>query len=164
MNRLLCAFAVFLFAVAAGPVDQLDRFAGTWQTQGSFVTTPYSKAATATGTTNCAWSKDHLFMICQQSNVLGGKEDHAVAVYTYDDGVQHYRFYNMHPRNSSSGTITIAGDTVSYPFSFDDGGKTVDIRTLNVWTSPNAYTWKTEYSTDGKKTWALMASGTSTKS
>jgi hypothetical protein len=102
-------------------------------------------------------------MICQQSNVLGGKPDHNVAIYTYDEGPQVYRFYNVHAGNSASGTIAIVGDTVTYPFSFNDGGKTVDILTTNVWKSPTEYAWRTEYSIDGKKTWTLMASGTSTK-
>jgi hypothetical protein len=164
MKQTVLALVTLLFAVGAGPIDQLDRFAGTWQTQGTFVDTAYSKAATASGTTTCAWSMDRAFMICQQSVAVGGKSDHDVAIYSYDDATSAYRFYNVHAGSSTSATITIAGEMVTYPFSFTDKGKTVSIRTLNVWKNPNAYDWRSEFSTDDGKTWTLMASGTSTRS
>jgi hypothetical protein len=148
----------------AAPLDELNRFAGTWQSQGTFVDTPYQKAGNATATTTCAWSIDGEFMICQQSANLNGTHDSALGIYSYDSTAQAYRFDNVHTARSTSTTVTVDGDTVTYPFTFSDNGKSVTIRTLNVWKSPTMYTWRTEYSTDGGATWSLMGSGVSQKS
>lgn len=162
IGRVIAASAALLFAtVAAGPIDQLDRFAGTWQTQGTFVETPYSTAGAASGTATCAWATDHQYLICQQNNVLAGKPDDDVAIYSYDDAAQAYKFYSVRPARSTTATITIDRDTVTYPFSFTNNGETVSIRTLNTFTSPDFYNWRSEFSTDLGKTWTLMASGTS---
>jgi hypothetical protein len=146
---------------SAAPIDELQRFAGSWQSQGQFQATPYSKAGAANAKTTCAWSDDHLFMICQQQVTTASGPDDDVSVYSYDDKAGAYRFYNVHPGQVTSTTITVSGDTITYPFSFTENGTTVTIRTLNVWKSAGLYTWRTEYSTDGGNTWTLMASGTS---
>ena len=163
----LAAAAAWAIGIPAGasaaPLDELNRFAGTWQSQGSFVDTPYSKAGDASATTTCEWSIDRSFMICQQRVIMNGKPDDDIAIYTYDQAAQAYHFYNVRPTQSTSITITIAGDTITYPFSFTDQGKTVMVRTLNLWKNPSLYTWRTEYSLDGGATWKLMASGTSRK-
>jgi len=146
---------------AAAPLDELDRFTGTWQSQGSFVTTPYSQAAESTATTICAWSQDRLFMLCQQSVTIDGKRSGNVAVYTYDGNANVYHLFNVGASRATTSDIIVNGDTIVYPFSFDDNGKTVMTRTLNVWKNPKLYLWRTEYSTDGGKNWTTMASGTS---
>ncbi|MBV9719408.1 MAG: hypothetical protein JOZ77_08810 [Candidatus Eremiobacteraeota bacterium] len=151
-------------AVLAAPLDALDRFAGTWQSEGTFLDTPYSDPGSTSATTVCAWSVDRTFMICQQRVLLNGKPDADVAVYTYDPTQSAYRFYNVRPAQSTSATITIDGNRIVYPFSFTDHGKNVTIRTLNVWENANTYKWRTEYSTDGGAHWTLMASGISRKS
>jgi hypothetical protein len=67
----------------------------------------------------------------------------------------------VRPSRSTTATITIDKDNVTYPFSFTNNGETVSIRTLNTFTSPDFYNWRSEFSTDLGKTWTLMASGTS---
>ena len=160
---LALAGTVLPFRASAAPIDYLDRFTGTWQSQGVFVSTPYSAAGDATATTTCAWSGDHLFMICQQAVTMAGKRDDDLGIYTYDEIASAYRFYNVHTSRTTSMTITIDGNTIAYPFSFTDKDKNVTIRTMNVWKNATMYTWRTEYSTDGGATWTLMASGTSQK-
>jgi hypothetical protein len=152
-----------LALLAAGPIDQLDRFTGTWISQGTFTETPYSKAGTSSATTICAWSADHLFMICPQSVTLAGKRDDDVAIYSYDPAAGAFNFFNIRPARIATTTITVNGDTITYPFSFTDKGKNVTIRTLNVWKNANLYTWRTEYTTNGGAAWTLMSSGTSRK-
>ena len=159
-------YAVLSLALAlcaAAPIDQLDRFSGTWHGQGTFVETPYSTAGTSSATTICAWAADHLFMICQQSVTLAGKRDDDVAIYSYDDAAGAFNFFNIRPTRITSTTIKVDGNTITYPFSFTDKGKNVTIRTLNVWKNANFYTWRTEYTTNGGASWTLMASGTSQK-
>ena len=75
MSRFASMLGLMLCVVGAGPLDQLDRLAGTWNMQGAFLTTPYSTAGPATATTTCAWSSDRLFMICQQHVTRSGKTD-----------------------------------------------------------------------------------------
>ena len=146
---------------AAAPVDTLDRFAGTWHSQGTFVDSPYQKAGSASGTTTCAWSNDHVFMICQQISSLNGMHDSDVAIFTYDDGSKSYRFYSVRPGGTDSVAITVDPKTITYPGSFTDRGKKVMIRTVNSWDNPSLYHWRAEYSTDGGTTWKLMGSGSS---
>lgn len=160
--RLTVMLAIAGSATSAGaaPLDELDRFSGTWQSRGTFVSTPYSKAHSATGTTTCAWSNDRSFMICQQRVSDNGDVETDVAIYTYDDAAKVYRFSNIQRQHTTSMTITVAGNTITYPLAFVDNGKNVSIRTLNVWDNPKLYHWRTEYSLDGGTTWSLMASGT----
>jgi hypothetical protein len=146
-------------ATSAG-VGELGRFLGTWQSPGTFVDTPYSKASTVTATTTCAWSNDRVFMICQQSSVMNGKADHAVAVYTYDAAKDQYRFYNVGAKGGNGSVIAVQGNTITYTDSFTDNGKPVTIRTLNIWESASLYRWRTEYTSDAGATWTLMGSGT----
>jgi hypothetical protein len=156
-------FAAFPLRATAAPIDALDRFAGTWQSQGKFLDTPYSQPGTSSATTTCAWSSDRVFMICQQVVTMQGKRDDDLGIYSYDDASGAYHFYNVHPGRTTSTAITVNGNTITYPFTFTEKGQNVTIRTLNVWKSTSLYTWRTDYSTDGGATWTLMASGTSQK-
>jgi hypothetical protein len=146
---------------AGAPLDELDRFAGTWQSHGTFVDGPYSKASTSTAATTCAWSTGHTFMICQQSVSTDGKVSDDLGIYAYDETAGTYRFYSVQTAHTTASTITVAGNTITYPFSFTEKGKNVTIRTLNVWDSPSLYRWRTEYSTDDGTSWKLMGSGSS---
>ena len=160
LSAFLCALLVPVAALAAGR-NELDRFVGTWDAPGSFVTTPYSKAGHADAVNSCAWSTDHIFVICQQSISIDGALQHAISIYTFDDAAMTYHFYNLRPDGASSTKISVAGNTIIYSDSFTDKGQTVTIRTLNVWETPDRYRWRTEYSLDGGTTWRLMASGLS---
>jgi hypothetical protein len=136
----------------AAQLDELDRFAGTWQSQGTFLETPYGKASSSSATTTCAWSIDHAFMICQQNVSMGGKQEDDLGIYTYDATANVYRFYNVRASATTSTTITVAGNTITYPFSFTDNGKNVTIRTVNIWENANLDRWSSEYSIDSGAT------------
>ncbi len=156
----LMIYAVATVSVRAAGVDELGRYLGTWTSPGTLYDTPYSKAGTATATTTCAWSQDHVFMICQQSITLNGKPNNALSIYTYDTAKSVYRFFNIGTDGADGSVISVEGDTITYSNSFTDKGKQVTIRTLNVWESPMLYRWRTEYSADSGKTWTPMAVGT----
>lgn len=144
----------------AAPIDALDRYTGTWQNHGTFVTTPYQKAGSVSGTTTCAWSNDHQFMICQQSVSVNDEHDSDMAIFTYDDSAKTYRFYAIRPAGAASLPVTVEANSTTFPISFTNQGKKVLLRTVNVWDNPRLYRWRTEYSTDEGKTWTLMGSGT----
>jgi hypothetical protein len=151
-----------LGAAPQGGIAQLDRLAGTWKSNGTFVDTAYSKAGTATASTTCAWTGDHLFLLCQQSVEMGGKANHDVAIYTYDEATNTYHFYNVGVEQMRTAQLSVDATSMTYGGSFDDGSKHVLTRTLNVWQSPKAYTWRAEYSLDNGATWTQMGSGAST--
>lgn len=155
---------MWLATVGLAPpgLAQLDRFVGTWQSSGTFVDSAYSKAGSATATTSCTWSSDRLFLICQQNVTMNGKPADDIAIYTYDDTTGKYHFYNVSPGNANSTKLAVDDSSVTYTDSFTDGAKNVLTRTLNVWQSPQRYTWRSEYSLDAGKTWVLMGSGAST--
>jgi len=142
-------------------LDRLDRLVGSWQSNGTFVDSVYSKAGSATATTRCAWSDDRLFLLCQQHVVLDGKLTDDVAIYTYDDATQAYRFYNVGTARENSTQIDVSANGITYDGEFTDGAKRVLTRTRNVWESARAYSWRAEYSLDGGTTWVLMGSGRS---
>ena len=142
---------------------QLDRLAGTWDAPGTFVDSAYSKAGTAHATTTCAWSDDRVFLICQQRVTTQAGTDDDVALYTYDPAGKAYRFYHVSRTATSGSTIAVTPNEIVYSGSFTDGGKQVTTRTLNVWQSPQRYSWRAEYSLDGGKTWVLMGSGSATR-
>ncbi len=120
---------------------------------------PYSKAGSANAVTTCAWSADRIFMICRQEVTTATKTEHDLGIYTYDDAASAYRFYSVRRSAANAVTISVVGDTITYSNTFDDGGKRVTIRTLNIWESANRYRWRSEYSTDAGATWTLMGSG-----
>ena len=145
---------------APGPGAALDRFSGTWESSGTFVDSPYSKAGTVGGTTACAWSTDGLFLICQQHITLSGQAIGDVTVFTYDSSAQKYRFFGVRSDGGNGGTIRVNATTVEWDNTFTDGGKTVMNRTLNIWDSPDLYHFRTEYSVDGGAHWTTTLSGT----
>ncbi|MBV8117617.1 MAG: hypothetical protein JOY69_11280 [Candidatus Eremiobacteraeota bacterium] len=167
MRALVFLAAVLLSSAAASAqndgLGQLDRLVGTWQGSGAFVDSAYSKAGSAQAMTTCAWSTDRLFLICQQSVSLSGKSDDDVAIYTYDSAAAKYHFYNVGVARFGNTDIRVRGNTIEYDGSFTDGAKHVLTRTLNVWESPQRYSWRAEYSVDGGAHWTLMGSGASTR-
>ena len=80
---------------------------------------------------------------------MNGKPAHDVAIYTYDPAAKTYRFYNVGVASSSGTPIGVTKDAITYSGSFNDGDKHVLTRTLNLWSSPQRYAWRAEYSLDG---------------
>jgi hypothetical protein len=148
---------------APNPLRGLDRFVGTWTSSGTFSATPYSKAGTANGLTTCSWSLYRDFLICQQRVILNGAVQHDLAIYTYDPLKHAYKFYNIGRSQANETNISVTPTTIVYTDSFVDHGNAVTIHTLNVWNSSDRYdhyTFRTEFSKNGGKTWTRMLSGT----
>lgn len=152
-------------AGTAGQADvgQLSRLIGTWDGRGTFVDTAYSHAGTANAVTTCAWSNDHVFVICQQRVVMNQNPTSDVAVYTFDAAKKKYHFYSIGVASVNVTQLSVDAVTMTYTDAFTDGAKRVATRTLNVWENPGRYAWRAEYSLDGGTAWTLMGSGTATK-
>ena len=161
MKYALLAVLVLLSVTpvrAAGGIDALERFEGSWQSTATALATPYSKAGSTTADTTCAWSSSREFLICQQAVSNDGKVTHDVAIYTYDATDAKYHFYAARLSGVSDVGITVDATGITYTNTFADGGKNVTVRTLNVWDDADHYRFWTEYSTDGTH-WEKMLIG-----
>ncbi|HZD33478.1 MAG TPA: hypothetical protein VE779_17670, partial [Candidatus Angelobacter sp.] len=57
-----------LAAADKASAEVLGRWVGgKWPLEGKMLDTDYSKAITVTGVSNCGWSPDHIFMLCDQA-------------------------------------------------------------------------------------------------
>src|SRR5215471_1102230 len=83
-------------ADTASGADVLNRWVGgKWLGSGQFVDSAYSKANTATATTKCAWSPDHIFVVCDQDIVFGGQPMRDLSIYTFVPKNGRYYFYGI---------------------------------------------------------------------
>jgi len=145
-------------------IDKLSAYIGKWKSTGTILDTAYSKAATASSETNCQWSANHGFMICDQLVYLSAEVHNDVSIYTYDPKAGAFAFVGIsrdapRPRTPK---LTIEGNIWTYSNEFDDGPKHIRFRTVNEFTSANSITWRSEYSADGLH-WTITGSGNVTR-
>ncbi|HEX8894796.1 MAG TPA: hypothetical protein VF783_15815, partial [Terriglobales bacterium] len=102
MKRVLPVLVLFsslpLFAADKANADALNRWVGgKWPLEGKMLDTDYSKAVTVSGVSNCGWSPDHVFLICDQSLVEDGKPSRELSVYVYDPEKETFHFFGLSP-------------------------------------------------------------------
>jgi hypothetical protein len=168
MKTVLAIAVVFLGAAAVGAdkpnAEVLGRWVGgKWPLEGKMLDTDYSKALTVTGVSNCGWSPDHVFMICDQSLLEDGKPTRELSVYTFDPDKQTFHFYGLSPEGGRPHTtdlsISADGNRWVYSGKSDIKGKTVEFRTINEWRGPDSIEWWSEYSNDDGQHWTKMGGG-----
>src|SRR5579862_5974753 len=101
--KLLCSLLLvtgisFSSTVAdtTASADVLNRWVGgKWVSSGKFVDSAYSSANTASATTKCAWSPDHVFVICDQDINFGGQPMRDLSVYTFAPKTGKFYFYGI---------------------------------------------------------------------
>ena len=146
------------------PVEKLGAFVGKWNGKGELVNSAYSKAQTVSAETDCNWSANHGFLICDQTVHLTDGNQNDLSVYTYNEKDHSYAFFG-HSRNDSqvrTPKLTIEGNFWTYFTEFDDGPKHIRIRTINEFKTPSLVTYRTEFSEDGTN-WKPMGSGSMTR-
>jgi hypothetical protein len=154
-----------LFAADTKPnADVLNRWVGgTWPLDGKMLDTDYSKARTVTGVSNCGWSPDHVFLVCDQSFVEDGKPSRELSVYVFDPEKATFHFYGLSPAggqpHTADLTITPDGTHLEYSNQHEIKGKTVHFRTINEFRNSDHIDWWSEYSTDGRAHWVKMGGG-----
>lgn len=168
--RFLLAVAVALplsMAVAAKPaevshpVKTFARYAGTWDMQLHRLETPYSKPSNETMTLkNDCWYSE-IFYVCDQ--IIDGTPK-ALIVFFYN---AEEKTFGSFPITAASGTlhpgqVLVDGQTITFPWQINDNGKTVSMRIVNVFKTPDLIEVRQEYSLDGAK-WTPMALGTERK-
>jgi hypothetical protein len=161
---LVCCSCSAFAADKSSPRDVLDRWVGgTWISEGKFFDTQFSKPNTASATTRCAWSPDHIFVVCDQDITFGGKPLRDLSIYTYDPKSEKYFFYgiSLGEEKARNTKLEIAdnGERWMYLSSDEIQEKTVQFRTTNQFHGRDAVEWWSEFSTDGGKTWTKSGEG-----
>lgn len=158
---MIAAFAACLLLVsatyAAEGVTVFARYAGTWKTELHHVQTPYSKASNESFTVrNDCWHSE-VFYVCDQ--IIDGTPK-ALVVFFYNADEHRYGSFPISPSSDSvhPGDVLVQGDTITFPWQINDNGKTVSMRIVNAFKTPDTIDFRQEYSDDGKD-WKVMALG-----
>jgi len=160
---LLCC----LLPAAESPkptADVLGRWVGgKWTGDGKLVDSDYSKAMAVGGVTNCAWSPDHVFVICDQNNTIDGKATSDLSVYAFDAENCTYQMFGMSPGGGRPRIteLTISPDHSRWEYlgKTEISGKQVEFRTVNIFRDNDHVDWWSEYSTDDGAHWVKMGEG-----
>lgn len=174
-TRITCYLALLLLpssavraADSATGLDVLNVWVGgKWVSSGQFVDSAYSKANTASATTKCEWSPDHVFVVCDQDIVFGGQPMRDLSVYTYAPKTGKYYFYGIslgeEKARSTALEISDNGERWVYTSTNEIQGHSVQFRTTNQFHGRDAVEWWAEFSTDDGKTWTKTGSGKETR-
>jgi len=162
MNRIgratSVAAAMLVSSLASGAeVETFARYAGTWKMQLNYVESAHSKARQESMTVrNDCWRSD-FFYVCNQ--IIDDKS-RALIVFFYDPVAKRYGSYpiavgadTVHPA-----TVVVDEKSITFPYDMQDNGKTVHMRIVNTFTTPDTLDFKQEYSEDGQN-WVTMATG-----
>lgn len=150
----LCTAAVS--ARAAG-IDTVTAYAGSWTSHIVHYKTLYSKPRTEDShLRNDCWRSAGYFS-CDQ--IVEGTSK-ALIVFTFDSKHNVYHNYGVPADGSpaSSGTLTIDGDTWTFPWQDTDKGKIVYGRVINIFHGPDTIEFRQEFSFD-KIHWTVAARG-----
>ncbi|HZS43830.1 MAG TPA: hypothetical protein VFC63_01900 [Blastocatellia bacterium] len=150
---------------AGSPLDKLSAYIGKWQSKGVTLDTPYSKAGTNGAETNCVWSQNRGYMVCDQLVHTADGPSNDLSIYTYNPTDNSFSFFGLSRNDAHARTpkLTIEGNLWTYSGGFDNkDGKHISFRTVNDFKSRDLVTYVTEYSEDGQH-WIQMGSGSSTR-
>ncbi len=157
----VCTFsAVAQVSDAAKP---LTPFVGHWEGGGKFYATSMSAAGSVTSKTDCAWSAQGHYLVCEQTLVDEKGTHQQLTVYTPSDEGSDFTYYTSTGSASPfTGKVKIEGNTWTYDNTFDQDGKKTEVRTTNTF-SGDEESFKTEFSVDAGP-WTTMLEGKSQRS
>lgn len=166
---LLLLWSMTMIAAEKAPnAEVLSRWVGgKWVVSGQFLNTDYSQANKASAITKCAWSPDHIFVVCDQDINFGGTPMRDLSVYTFAPKTNKFYFYGISlgeekPRNTAL-DISPNGERWVYSSTEDIKGKSVQFRTTNQFRNNDTVEWWTDFSTDGGKSWLKTGEGTESR-
>ncbi len=148
-------------ATAAEATKKLGAFLGKWNTSATF-----ASGEKATTELECRWSSQGNYLVCEQHVKLGAREQHQLTVYSYNggDGTYQYATFSDPGQRPSSGAVEINGNVWTYNSSFENQGKTTQIRNTNEFTEGGkTEVFKVVTSDDGGKTWKPLLDGSAHK-
>ena len=136
---------------------------GKWVGDAHFLDTDYSKAGSGGGVSTCAWSPDHIFVVCDQDVKDKGKAMRFLSVYSFDAMTGTYHFFGLSPDGDRPRTgdvnITADGTHWEYLTKTTIKDKPVWFRTINQFKGNDQVDWWSEYSTDEGQHWTKTGGG-----
>jgi hypothetical protein len=167
--KLLIVLCLSCSALLAADAPQpganvLGRWVGgKWVGDGRMLATDYSKAMTVSGVTNCSWSPDHVFVVCDQAVTVNSKPDRELSIYAFDPDMGLYHMFGMSPSGErprvTEVDISLDHNRWEYLGKTEIGGKAVEFRTVNLFRDDDHVAWWSEYSTDNGAHWVRMGEG-----
>jgi hypothetical protein len=155
--------AMSAFAQSSDAAKPLAVFVGHWEGGGKFNTTAMSSEGTVTSKTDCAWSAQGRYLVCEQSLTDEKGTHQQLTVYTPSDEGSDFTYYTITGSAAPfTGTVKIEGNTWTYDNKFEQDGKKTEVRTINTFTGSEE-SFKTEFSVDGGP-WTTMLEGKSQRS
>jgi hypothetical protein len=131
------------------------------------VDSDYSKAMPVSGVTTCAWSPNHVFVVCDQDLLTDGKPGRDLSVYAFDAEKNTYHMFGMSPSAESARVteLSISSDQNRWEYlgNAKIGGKSVQFRTVNVFHDADHVAWSSEFSNDNGAHWVRMGEGKETR-
>jgi len=89
-----------LSQVAKQGNDVLSAFLGKWEGKGTSKDSAYSKAGPSSAQTNCNWSPNRGFLVCEQTvHLPDGTTQNDLSIYTYNEPDHSYAFYGLSRNN-----------------------------------------------------------------
>ncbi len=143
-------------------LDKLSAFVGHWTLSGELKDAATGKTTMKLSSDlTCNWSANHGFLLCDQIIHLPDGTQNDFSVYTYSEKDHAYQFFGITRGNKDARTtkLTIDGNLWTYFSSDTSGGKNVQYRTTNRFTTASKVEWHSEYSEDGTH-WTTTAEGT----
>jgi Protein of unknown function (DUF1579) len=141
----------------------LGYFVGKWTSEGEMKPGLLGPGGKITSSDSCEWFKGNFQVVCRGEGTgpMGPMSSLGILAYSAKDKA--YTYYGI----DSMGTSELSngqkkGDTWTYTATSTMEGKQFESRYTIVETSPSAYTFKWETSTD-KKTWSVLMEGKATK-
>jgi len=161
---LLFCTALPALATDKPSADVLGRWVGgKWVGDAHFVDTDFSKAGTGGGVSTCAWSPDHIFVVCDQDVQDNGKAMRFLSVYSFDPAAGSFHFFGLSPDGDRPrvGDVSISenGAHWEYLTKTTIKGAPVWFRTTNQFKSNDQVDWWSEYSKDEGKNWVKTGGG-----
>lgn len=160
---LLTACAMPALAQSTDAGKPLAVFVGHWEGGGKFNATAMSAAGAISSKTDCAWSSQGHYLVCEQT-ITDEKGTHQqLTVYTPSEEGGDFTYYTITGSAAPfTGRVKIEGNTWTYDNHFDQDGKATEVRTVNVFAGEEE-SFKTEFAVDGGA-WTTMLEGKSHRS
>jgi hypothetical protein len=112
----------------------------------------------------CAWSPDHVFVVCDEIVHADGKPERNLGVYSFDPTNATYHYVELTPSGKrpsvSDLEITNDGKHWEYRDNAEIRGQKVLFHTINEHRGPDAIEWWNEYSRDDGQHWTRTGGGT----
>ncbi len=144
-------------------LKKLGVFVGSWTGRGKMETTPFSPGGVAQSTMTCGWYHGGYHLVCdaEDSGPVGKNFGHSI--YGYDTEKKQYFTYGIESSGfAGPGGARVDGSTWVFDAKTTMTGRPLWYRTAVKISSPTEFSWKSEYSEDGK-TWKLLGEGAMAK-